>query len=293
MNVTLTPRGGSRSALCFVALLLATPAKAQQAPDTTVIARFSATPAQVAMKSGETVPVKITAYDAAGRVIANPAYRVAADRSALQLTSDGLRAIKAGNFEVVITGATTPAGATPTTLTIPVQVTWPAVKRVTLTADPGRLYTGVTLAHRVEAFHGDSTMRPSTQVAIRWTSSNSATASVDRFGNVTAHRAGPVTITAEAEGVKATARYTVAANPVASVDVALDQQAVRTGDVIHLKAVVRTAGGRAVTDAPVTWSYVYTPDDTIAAPGATGVIDPASSPPRPRGATPCWRRSAT
>ena len=114
----------------------------------------------------------------------------------------------------------------------------------------------------------DATQQYAAALTVRWTSSSSATASVDRFGSVTAHRAGPVTITAESEGARATMRYTVAANPVTSVDIQLDQQTARTGDVIHLKAVTRTAGGRNVTDAPVTWSYVYTPDDTIAAPGA-------------------------
>ena len=33
------------------------------------------------------------------------------------------------------------------------------------------------------------------------------------------------------------------------------------------------ARGAAVRDVPITWSYTYVPDDTIAAPGATGVID--------------------
>ena len=28
-----------------------------------------------------------------------------------------------------------------------------------------------------------------------------------------------------------------------------------------------------VPDVPISWSYLYTPDDTVAAPGATGVID--------------------
>jgi hypothetical protein len=271
MNVTLTPRTGNRIAL--VALLLAAAPFAAQAQDTTAVARITVEPATIAMKTGELVPVKLTAYDAAGRVIANPALRVSADRSALQLSNDGVKGIKAGDFEIVVTGAITAQGGTPATFRVPVKVTWPAVSRLVITAEPGRLYTGTTLGHRAEGFHPDSSERPSAALTVRWTSSSSATASVDRFGSVTAHRAGPVTITAESEGAKATLRYTVAANPVTSVDIQLDQQTARTGDVVHLKAATRTAGGRAVTDAPVTWSYVYTPDDTIAAPGATGVID--------------------
>jgi hypothetical protein len=98
-------------------------------------------------------------------------------------------------------------------------------------------------------------------------------ATVDRFGNVTALKPGTVTISAEAEGVRAEQRHTVAANPVANLTIDLADEVVATGDVIHLKATARRAGGAVVTDVPITWSYTYTPDDTIAAPGATGVID--------------------
>jgi hypothetical protein len=258
----------------LVALLAAQVTTQQPARDTVTVTRLVAAPATLTLESGQTVPVKVTAYDAAGRVVANPTLRAGGARGAMQLWPDSVKALRAGDYEIVITAVQTlPAGAQPVTVTIPVKITWPAVARVAITPEPGRLYTGVTLGHTVKAFHADGTERPSTNVTWRWTSSSSAVASVDRFGNVTAHRAGPVTITAEAEGARATARYTVAANPVTSVEVTLDRPSIRTGDVVHLKANVRRANGSPVADAPVTWSYVYTPDDTIAAPGATGVVD--------------------
>ncbi|HEY1097938.1 MAG TPA: Ig-like domain-containing protein, partial [Myxococcota bacterium] len=108
---------------------------------------------------------------------------------------------------------------------------------------------------------------------LRWTSSDRAVATVDRFGNVTALKPGPVTIVAEFEGVRGETRYTVQANPVARVEIEVPTTEVRTGDVVHLKAVARRANGQVVADAPVLWTYAYVPDDTIAAPGATGIID--------------------
>ncbi|HJU65032.1 MAG TPA: hypothetical protein VJ596_05110, partial [Gemmatimonadaceae bacterium] len=53
----------------------------------------------------------------------------------------------------------------------------------------------------------------------------------------------------------------------------LPENTVRTGDVVHLKAVAKRGNGQAVPDVPITWSYTYVPDDTIAAPGATGIVD--------------------
>ncbi len=258
----------------LVALLAAQVTVQQPARDTTTVTRLVATPAQLTLQSGQTAPLKVTAYDIAGRVVANPVLRAGGARGALQLWPDSVKALRAGDYEIVVTAVQLlPPGATPVTLRVAVTVTWPPVTRVVLTAEAGRLYTGVTLGHGVKAYHTDSTERPSANVTWRWTSSNSAIASVDRFGSATAHRAGPVTITAEAEGARASVRYVVAPNPVTSVEVVVDRSTLRTGDVVHLKANVRRANGSTVTDAPITWSYVYTPDDTIAAPGATGVID--------------------
>ena len=258
----------------LVALFAAQVTVQQPARDTTTVTRLVATPAQLTLQSGQTAPLKVTAYDIAGRVVANPILRAGGARGALQLWPDSVKALRAGDYEIVVTAVQLlPPGGTPVTIRVAVRVTWPPVTRVVLKAEAGRLYTGVTLGHGVKAYHTDSTERPSANVTWRWTSSNSAIASVDRFGNATAHRAGPVTITAEAEGARASVRYVVAPNPVTSVEVVVDRSTLRTGDVVHLKANVRRANGSTVTDAPITWSYVYTPDDTIAAPGATGVID--------------------
>jgi hypothetical protein len=87
---------------------------------------------------------------------------------------------------------------------------------------------------------------------------------------VTALKPGPVTITLEAEGVRASKSYTVAANPVSKIDIEIKDEAIRTGDVVHLKATPRRADGSAVSDAPITWSYTYIPDDSLVSGGVKG-----------------------
>ncbi|MDB4888265.1 MAG: hypothetical protein JWL61_120, partial [Gemmatimonadetes bacterium] len=110
-------------------------------------------------------------------------------------------------------------------------------------------------------------------LAVDWKSSNPDVAKVDRFGNVTALKPGTVIITAEGAGARAEKKYTVAANPVTRVDLSIKESSVRTGDVVHLSGTAKRADGSTVADAPITWSFVYTPNDSIAAPGGAGIID--------------------
>ena len=272
MNVTLRPPLVTM-ALALAAAALALPSRpigAQQTgqPAQPVVVRLVAEPASLAMQAGQTAALKITAYDAQGNVVEDPPLRVSGARGAFQFTEEGLKAVRAGQFELV---ASAVGGETPPRITIPITVRWPAISRVAIEPEPGRLYTGVTLAHRARAYHADGSERRDIDVA--WRSSSPAVASVDRFGNVTAHRTGEVTITATAEGVATTQRHTVAANPVASLTIDVAETSVRSGDVLHLKATAKRANGAVVPDVPILWSYTYVPDDTIAAPGATGIVD--------------------
>src|SRR5699024_4842693 len=116
---------------------------------------------------------------------------------------------------------------------------WPTVASVEIVAEPGRLYTGVTLGHRVVAKHADGSAR--TGATATWRVSDAKIASVDRFGFVTATRPGTVTVTADIDGVTAGKTYTVTANPVASIDLSIKEDTIRTGDVIRLQGVAKRA----------------------------------------------------
>ena len=270
MNVT-RPSVFVTLALC--AALVPAALHAQQparADSGAVVARLVAEPSSLTLRAGSAAPLDVKAYDAQGRVIDPVSLRITAPRGALTVRDGTVRARQAGRHEIVVTAVG--AGVVePVTLTIPVTVTWPAVATVEITPEPGRLYATMTLAHRARAMHGDGTERRDPELT--WRSSAPAIASVDRFGNVTGHRPGTVVISAEAEGTKGEVRHTVLANPVSALTIDLSENVVRTGDVVHLKAVARNSAGASVADVPVTWSYTYLPDDTIAAPGATGIID--------------------
>lgn len=229
------------------------------------IAKLVAEPNKIIMKAGETAPLKVTAYDAQGNPISDVMLRVMGPRQAFTWADGQLHATKAGTFTAIAMAFSSTGQVT---LDIPVTVTWPALKDLTIVPDSGRLYTDVTIGESLIGHLPDSTVR--TDIAAVWRSSNPAIATVDRFGTVTGVKPGTVTISAEAEGKRAEMKYTVAANPVRKIDIGITGDAIRTGDVVHLVATARRADGSVVADAPIIWSYTYAPDDSLVASGVKG-----------------------
>ncbi|HEX4936774.1 MAG TPA: Ig-like domain-containing protein, partial [Gemmatimonadaceae bacterium] len=261
--------------LCFVttALVLASPlARSAHAQYAQGVVKIVAEPARLTLKAGETVPLKVTALDKDGKEVSDAMVRVGGPRDAVRYADGQLTALRAGSFTVVAS-AFLGRGIEAITLDIPVIVSWPALAKISVTAEPGRLYVGTMLAHSAKGAHADGS--PRAGLAVTWRSSDPAIATVDRFGNVIGVKPGAVTISAEAEGVVARTSYTVAPSPVARIEASIAETSISTGDVVHLKATARRANGEPVADAKIDWSYLYTPDDTTAAPGGPGIIDKA------------------
>jgi hypothetical protein len=252
-------------------LLLGLSASSAQA-QTRAVVRLVAEPAKITIQAGQTLPFKVTAYDASGKVIENAAIRVTGPRRALAFTDSAVFAREAGTFTAVATSIAENF-AQPVTLEIPVVVTNPPVTKLEIEAQPGRLYTGVMLAHKARGYHADGLERKPLTVA--WRSSNPSVARVDKFGNVFALAPGSIVLTAEAEGVSASKQYRVEPNPVARIDIGNKETSLWTGDVIRLTGTPRRANGTAVVDAPITWTYSYTPDDTLFAAGGAGIVEDA------------------
>jgi hypothetical protein len=254
----------------LLTLLVGTSASAQQPPQP-VVARLVAEPASVTVQVGDSLPFRVIAYDSAGRVLTNATIRVGGPRRAVFFGDGFVRGFQAGLFTAVATWSGGPAGVPNITLNIPVTISYPPLNRIEIVAEPGRLYTDVSLAHSARGFHANGSERKG--LAVTWRSSNPAIATVDRFGNVTGLKPGSVTITASLEGAQSEQRYVVAANPVTQIEMGIKAQKIKTGDVVHLAATARRANGSAVPDAPITWSFTYVPDDSIVAPGASGIVD--------------------
>jgi hypothetical protein len=235
------------------------------------VAKLVAEPSEIRLRVGDSVRVTVRAFDAQGREVADADVRLFGARRTVGYEAGFVRAFQAGKF--TLNAAAPGPNAVPIILAIPVTATWPPLAKFEIAAAPGPLFTGITLAHSAKGFLADGTERSG--LAPVWKSSNPAVASVDRFGNVRGRAAGSVTITAEAEGKAAQHAYTVVANPVRSLEIGIRDTLLRTGDVIELSATARNANGRPLSEAPITWSYSYVPDDSIVPsglPGGAGII---------------------
>jgi len=215
---------------------LAVAARAQQPQATPQVSKIVATPEAIRMKAGDTVDLKITALDAQGNAIPGAQVMVFGPMGAFAWNAGRITAMKAGRYEAM---AAAFAGGQPVMLQIPLTITWPALSKLAIVPDSGRLYTDVTLGHRVKGWNVGGTERPAADIAVTWRSSSPSVASVDRFGNVTGIKPGTATISAQSEGVSSDLRYTVAPNPVSKIDIGIKEDAIHTGDVVHLLATAR------------------------------------------------------
>jgi hypothetical protein len=283
----MIPRHCSVLMVCTLAGVIARPAAAQRGVGDEVlragerVVRLIANPAQISMRAGDSVSLTVTALDAAGNELdvaarfASPrnAVTVASPRGAGRFTAMNRTVIGrvAGEYEIVVS-IVLPAQTSrePPSVTIPVAIAWPAVSRIEITAEPGTLYEGTTLRHHAAAFHANGTTRP--EPRFRWISSDPSVASVDRFGQVTAHTSGDVTVTATLEEARSSVRYRVQSLPATRLEITGGLDDARTGDVLHFMPRATDASGRVVDDIPVIWSYTFIPDDSIHAPGASGQI---------------------
>jgi len=247
------------------------PAMRGQPDNATPVAKLVAEPASITLRAGQTLRFKVRAYDAAGKEIMNPFVRVNAGTRLVRFSDTTVTATGAGRFEATAMAAG--VNGAPVTLAIPVTVSWPALSKVEIVSTGGPLYAGLTVPHKLRGWHADNSERSG--LSGNWRSSDTKIATVNRFGDVTALATGTVTITAEAEGMRASKTMTVGVNPVASLEITVAESQIRTGDVIHLKAVAKRSTGTEVQGAPITWSYTYVPDDSIAPaglPGGAGIV---------------------
>ena len=233
------------------------------------VSRIATDPAEISFEAGSESPISIVALDAEGNPV-DASLRVRGSRGLSH--SDGILSAPAGGDYQLIVSVVLPPDATtpPTTLSVPVHVTWPPVTTVELeNATEKRLYAGTTIRFGAAAFFASGTLRLETR--FDWSSSDASVATVDVWGAVTAHSAGSVIITAEFEGVRGTVELDIPDLAATSLEIRGGPDQVRQGDVMTFEAVAM-GGGQAIRDIPVTWSVFFEPDDTINAPGAAGIV---------------------
>ena len=273
MSATRPDRTRSSLAFALIAVALLSPA---QASAQAAVSRIEARPASLTLARGESAVLELVALDAQGGRVAAP-LRVAGPRNAIGVSRADeadpaarwrIAALEVGEHDVIVT--TVVAGGEPVTLRVPVRVRWPAVARVEIVPPAATLYAGTRLPHRVRVLHADDSERPNAEIV--WSTSAPDIAVVDAFGNVRAAATGRVDVIARVDGVEG--RHSHDVRPLSAVTLELSPAAdARTGDVQTFTAVAKDAQGRAIADVPVTWSHLYTADDSMGAGQAPAQVE--------------------
>ena len=232
------------------------------------VSRLVASSQTVTVAAGDAVPFTVDAFDSSGALLHVP-LRITGPREAAEIVDGMVHGMEPGEYEIVVTVVIAAgSSATPPTLRVPLVVTWPRPREVELMAS-ATLFAGTTVAYTSRVLHADGSHRPDPNIS--WRSSAPAVATVDAFGNVTAHTTGSGTITAAFEGVEQSLSHSVSAFPGVALELrGAPTGRVRTGDVVRFEAVVRNAAGQVVADAPIGWSHAYTATDGMMGVPATG-----------------------
>ena len=262
-------------ALIVVATAAAATLPLRAQTDDDPIVKLVAEPAELTMRVGDEVEVKITGVTRSGAQVDAPPVRLVGPFSAVRVREGVVTALAAGDHALIATlvqDVDPPAGET-VMVRVPVRIDWPAIARVVVTPLTNhRLLAGTTIRLGVRAEHADGSERPDPQV--EWGSEMPDIATVDGFGRVTASAPGTATITATVAGVTGTATLSAAPFAATTLTITGGVPRARTGDVIDFGAEVRNEGGELLPRIPVEWSHAYeAPPGTMAPPATAQIHD--------------------
>lgn len=253
-----------------------------QEPETRPGRTFRFEPAALKLEVGDSAKVRISLVDQNGNLVKNePFFLFAQGRQARRSvgvrprTSDSsgtviatVEAFRPGIFR--LQARTIGQREDRVSGLMSVEIPYPPLQEIAFVDPVKKLYTGTTIRYRTRIFDKTGFERKDLNTVL--TSSEPHIASVDEYGNVTAHRKGTITLTAQIENLTKKLDITVAENPVHHVELTATMKQARTGDVIHFKAIARDAVGKVVEDAPISYSFVAEPEFNFA-PAATGQIE--------------------
>jgi uncharacterized protein YjdB len=286
--VKVTPAGGpSGTAVTVTAVGLGTAtitATSETAPSATTpsitvipvpVATVAVTPASATLVLGITPSQQLSAVtkDASGNALTGRLVTwSSSNEAAATVDGNGLvTAVSPGTTTITATSETK-------TGTSSITVTVAPVATVTVSPTSASLFVGATQQLAV-ALH-DAANNELTSRAVTWSSDNTAVATVDANGLVTAVSAGgPVTITATSETKIGTSSITVTLVPVATVAVTPSSATLVLGitPTQKLTAVTTDANDHVVTDRLVTWSSSSQATATVDANGLVTAVAPGST----------------
>lgn len=217
------------------------------------VARIVVTPAQRMVVAGDTLRLRATTFDSAGKPMEGVMLRFVATGGRFEGTVDTTGLVWSGQ-----------TGALPVAVIALVPGRKPAIERVEVKMVAGPA-TRVEIAPRVAKLLAGQRLRfdakpysakgDEANDGVTWTSSAPAVASVTDDGLVTAQRAGRATLTASAGRARATIPVQIVANTITSMELTPASTEARQGDVVRFKLTAKDAGGRTISGLTPTWSF--------------------------------------
>ncbi|MCG8608608.1 hypothetical protein MJD09_26930, partial [bacterium] len=253
----------------FLALVLAISVVGAQEREETPKLHFQFEPDSLVLGVGDTISVSVRLLDENNKIYEMPFLLFGQGRQARRAVEVKPRTSGPGGSMVAQVVAHLPglyrlAARTVTvkredrkTENIPVEIAFPPLKRVVFENPRKSIFVGTTVAYAAKVFDAADLERKG--LDLHFQSNRPEIASFDGFGNLTAHRTGPVSISAEIEGIRTSADITIEDNPVIRIELASNMEEARTGDVVQFQAVARDGLGRPVEEAPIYYSLISQP----------------------------------
>jgi plastocyanin len=209
-------------------------------------------PAEAAVLVGDSLKLKVAAYDSLGREYPDVAVSWFATGGHFEGSVDSLGVVIGGSTgTITVTALVRPrAGGRAATALGRVTVLPPPAAKLTISPQPTRLYAGQSLVLVATPYAANDDRRYD---EVTWTSDKPAVVALTGDGRVTAKLPGRATVTATAGRASRRLEVLVVPNPVTQVAIEPAQATVRTGDVVKFRFTARAAS-RVVTDALPEWT---------------------------------------
>lgn len=265
-------RGARRLAFASLLCALASSGCSGEGTGPETVATLVVSPASATIASRAPLPLSASPRTAGGKVLsARPVTWQSSDTAIATVSATGL--VTAG---AVLDGTPRPVTITATSEGVAgnAALTVTPVPVASVTATPATATIEVGATQQFTAGLHDALAIALSGRGIVWSSSDTAVATVDASGLVTARPYGggdsrTVTITATSEGRSGSATVQVTPLPVASLSVAPDSVAV--GDTQLLSAIVLDEGGASLWGRAIAWS---SSDTTVAVVNGAGLAIP-------------------
>src|SRR2546426_191731 len=211
------------------------------------VASVAVTPAAASLQTGGTVQLTAIPKDANGNPLTG--------RSVAWTSSNGAAAtVSAGGLVTAVATGSTTISATSEGQSGSASITGRNAPVASVAVAPASASVPVGQTVPLTATPKDANGNPLSGRTINWSSSNTAVATVNASGLVTAVVAGAATITATSEGQSGTASITVTPVPVATVAVTPASASVDEGKTVQLTATPKDANGNPLSGRVVTWT---------------------------------------